>query len=481
MPDNTQGIKDEIVNNSGCDNSTELLAIVGTESNFKPTAVSYTGVQGIFQITHATWNAVHSQDGHPYSLNVTEQAQTACKLLGSLHAKYDDTDPKLTYLAYNAGEGTADEAKKLMKGGMTYDEATLQALKDHYPNNPTKWDEGLKYAYKVQSRMGQNNTVPNSPPTPTIDNSNGADLDRESSDFITLSNQDISNADFDSLTPDVVITEGLDEVAWFNDTALLTGNPRVRSFVTPVAFQLLLKEKGGFSLSNPATGEPIEVQLNASLKSFNISSKHIFHKQNTRTAFHITMWGMQPDLIEGQGSTGVFMNQFGLTDFLSTGEITDEIRDIVSKGFTHSAADSTSGVNIVNATADNPPELSNGMFRVAAQDAFVEFLSLFKNNGNVWFYNKNYNGYVEGRDPAGPAAWSPKVGGSNSQLAARNNDVMTKGYIAMKLKDTTYLGYFKSLSWTMDAKNPFQWNFNFVFQVERTLGFVFYPYDSGQQ
>ena len=37
------------------------------------------------------------------------------------------------------------------------------------------------------------------------------------------------------------------------------------------------------------------------------------------------------------------------------------------------------------------------------------------------------------------------------------------------------MGYFKSLSWNQDAANPFQWTFNFVFQVEKTLGYVFSP------
>lgn len=45
----------------------------------------------------------------------------------------------------------------------------------------------------------------------------------------------------------------------------------------------------------------------------------------------------------------------------------------------------------------------------------------------------------------------------------------------MNYRNNKYLGYFKSLSWTMDAEHPFQWKFNFTFQVERTLTAYFYP------
>ena len=45
----------------------------------------------------------------------------------------------------------------------------------------------------------------------------------------------------------------------------------------------------------------------------------------------------------------------------------------------------------------------------------------------------------------------------------------------MKFKGTTYLGYFKSLTWQMDADNPFQWTFSFTFQVEKTIGYIFSP------
>jgi hypothetical protein len=38
-----------------------------------------------------------------------------------------------------------------------------------------------------------------------------------------------------------------------------------------------------------------------------------------------------------------------------------------------------------------------------------------------------------------------------------------------------YLGYFKSLTWAMDAATPFAWAFNFVFQVEKTYSALYFP------
>ena len=48
-------------------------------------------------------------------------------------------------------------------------------------------------------------------------------------------------------------------------------------------------------------------------------------------------------------------------------------------------------------------------------------------------------------------------------------------YVAMKIRNNVYLGYFKSLSWTQDASKPFHWNFEFTFQVEKTVVSMYYP------
>jgi len=47
--------------------------------------------------------------------------------------------------------------------------------------------------------------------------------------------------------------------------------------------------------------------------------------------------------------------------------------------------------------------------------------------------------------------------------------------VVMQFRNFVYEGYFKSLTWTMDASNPFRWDFSFTFQVERTVGRDYIP------
>jgi hypothetical protein len=256
----------------------------------------------------------------------------------------------------------------------------------------------------------------------------------------------------------------LGNTAWYADTGLVTGNPRIRASVQPVSFVVYLDRNDPTQqLRNPATNQPVEIQLNTSMSSFEVASKHVYNRTPSRTGMHITLWGMEPDLISGQGTTGVFMNQFGITDFMSTAGLPDDALQLV-----------TSGLSTIQ-KANNPQET----FRVAAQDAFVELLKLFQMNGNVWFYSNSYaNGTALGligqTQQESPTAWSSKVGATSFQQHARNNDVMTRGYVAMKYRNNIYLGYFKSLSWTQDAEIPFQWKFSFTFQVEKTYTALYY-------
>jgi hypothetical protein len=243
------------------------------------------------------------------------------------------------------------------------------------------------------------------------------------------------------------------------------------------------------------------LQLNTSISQFEIQSKHVFNRQPSRTGIHVTLWGMQPDLITGSGSTGVFMNQFGLTDFFSVADVNDDIKTLVTSGFAHKFASNfsagsqqstgavlnfTSG-QITGGTASDPttqkyntiigkravnPQMA---FRVAAQDAFLEFLKLFQMNGSTWFFSQNYNGSYTGQSQQGPNAWSEALGASSFEQTARNNDVATRGFVAMRYRNNIYLGYFKSLTWTQDAEKPFSWDFNFVFQVEKTVSSLYWP------
>jgi len=329
--------------------------------------------------------------------------------------------------------------------------------------------------------------------------------------------------------------------AWYADTGLVTGNPRIRASAQPVSFTVFLdRNDPNQFLQNPYDLRPIEIQLNTSLAAFEIASKHVYNRTPSRTGMHITLWGMQPDLISGTGTTGVFMNQFGLTDFFSVANITDDVAQLVSSGFSHSFKQNFSpfdasvtttvsqqnraavrsqtgnltttaqqGFNLVNTVQQNSTgevfnsevigsdsvasqainnlELDNPSeaFRVAAQDCFMEFLKLFQMNGSVYYYAQDYAtdstgkganlGIISNQEQVSPTAWSFKTGASSFQQHSRNNDVMARGYVAMRYRNNVYLGYFKSLQWTQDAESPFQWKFSFTFQVERTYTALYFP------
>lgn len=338
-----------------------------------------------------------------------------------------------------------------------------------------------------------------------------------------------------SLEPILQVPDNtLSNKAWYADTGLITGNPSIRASVQPVRFMVYLDRNDPTNfLHNPSDNSMIEIQLNTSLSSFEIGSKHVYNRTPSRTGMHITLWGMEPDLISGQGTTGVFMNQFGITDYMSTAGLNQDVLTLLSTGFqktfepnfnpfqtntttvqpqkvnpgTKSEArnfttSQQAGFNILTTGDDqqstgqvfstaitgdqqtlntvagqaiarlhlqNPSEA----FRVAAQDAFIELLKLFQMNGNVWYHSKAYAsgtnlGTIGGTEQVSPTAWSTKTGATSFSQHSRNNDVMTRGYVAMNYRNNFYLGYFKSLSWTQDAENPFQWKFNFTFQVEKT-------------
>lgn len=292
---------------------------------------------------------------------------------------------------------------------------------------------------------------------------------------------------------------------WFNDNGLVTGNPAIRKRVQSVSFVIYLDQQMGQLLRVPdssgiPSGAPIELQLNTSLTTFSITSRHVYNRQPSRTGQHITFWGMQPDLITGSGTTGVMMNQFGLTDFFSVANISPDVEQLITNGFSHIFRQNVSGINTATATGEvfnfnasqtgtNVPAETNSIasqainnlelnkpteaLRVAAQDCFIEFLKLFQMNGNRWYYTPNYSGSTTGQDQMAPNAFSPQTGITSFMQHQRNNDVMTRGYVAMKYRNTVYLGYFKTLNWTQDAESPFQWKFEFSFQVERTYSALY--------
>jgi hypothetical protein len=435
--------------------STPLPALTNQELQQLAYNAGFTGSA----VTTAAAIAKAESSGIPNAYNAADPGGSVglMQINGAAHPNYDQNallDPQTNM---NAAFATYTAARNSFGPWSTYGSGAYQ-----------------QYLASNQSNPGSTLSAP-------TNQSLGGDVGAVPSDFVPLHNLTVPPAAQQALTPGIVITTNLDATPWYQDTTLVTGNKRIRSFVTPVSFVLILKNKNGVALCNQSTadgtahGQPIQVQLNASIRNFQKTSKHVYNKQQGRTGWHVTMWGMQADLIEGQCTTGVFMNQLGLTDFLSTAQVSTDLVAVLNKGFWALETDSAGDVQVENAEGNQMFSGSTSSFRVAAQDAFVELLSLFKNNGNIWFRTDNNTGSLSGDQMSGVSAWSPTLGISSQQGHSRNNDVFARGAIAMTLKDSTYLGYFKSLQWTQDAKDPFQWHFSFVFQVERTITLLELP------
>lgn len=404
-------------------------------------------------------------------------------------------------------------------------------------DNPTGWADTVakaagttptsNFAQVAQGVVDPTQTPPvdQTDPTnqiPPANTSSMANSDLDAVNFVPVSGRDISDADVDALSPNYVLTDnngmpsGLDGPAWYMDDELVTGHEHLDAAVSaPITFEIMLPggvDSNSNNYMTDSNGNTVVIELNVSARSLNLQEKHIFHRTPSRTGIHLTFWGMQPDIIVGEGSTGGFFNQFGLSSFMSTANFDSTLRTqilaILSQSqkqlppAEYTVQDSTG--EIFEAEPPNTPNdlqmaqqgLTMEALRVAAQDAFQEFLMLFKQNGVVYFHPNTYPGFqstTPGSTTAtagsttpnsqsinlqqqSPTAWSPQNGTSSFQGNARNNDVMARGHVVMKFKNSMYQGYFKSLSWTQDAEKPFQWTFNFTFQVERTISLVSFPF-----
>lgn len=282
----------------------------------------------------------------------------------------------------------------------------------------------------------------------------------------------IEASSFNTLNPvlnELVIEKDLlNTQPWYSNKNLVTGNPHIKQINTPVTFSINLQEfdsSTALYATKNTNGEntPLELRLNCSLSRFNLNMKHIINKTNTRTGFHLTFWGMEADVITGSGSTGAFMNQWGLTSLMS----------LANKNI---GLDLKQALGITGSYSYN-----EDMFRVAAQDAFIELLSLFRNNGLTRYGNPlspKTDSDPPNREKLDPSVYSETYGDSTYSRNANKNDIMVKGNVDFHYKSNLYQGYFKSLSWIMDSDNPFQWQFDFVFQVQKTFSQIYYPIPS---
>lgn len=480
----------------------------GQNPNIPP--VGPAGEVGIMQLTPPALETVNQQFGTTYTsadmADPNASALAAAQYVSILAKTYGgNTDAAIA--AYNAGPGNVN---KVISQFGTVTPQTLAA--SGLPHSAT-------YLQNAQNTLGNANNLAPGQAVPQSDNAAihhnpFGDPLADPIKAMPLPVLNVSKEQLAAIAPPLITDQdGLDVQPWYQDTNILTGNPRLHKLGFPQGFPIvfevfmeqnnpnsLLSRKNSSVGSNSLIGSlipssPITIPLNCSLTNFKVSSRHVVNKVPTRTGFHLTMWGMGADIIEGSGSTGVFMNQFGLTDFLSVAGTNAEAVAAVLAGFSHTSvvpaadpvlspeqqavqAQDIAQSGVATNLADVEP------FRVAAEDAFIEFLSLFKMNGTTWLHASGYD-FDTSNQASGTqnnpnqtdalAVYSPDVGATDIEIKAKNNDVYKRGYVVMKFRNSQYLGFFKSLSWMMDAEAPFQWKFNFVFQVERTLSLIYYP------
>jgi hypothetical protein len=489
-----------------------LTALANNESSYGSQSGAANGfmqmtggaIAQVNQVFHTNYTAADMADP---ATNATAAAQYVQYLANNNGGDYNSA-----ITAYGPGGQAAVNAAAAF--GPVSPDTLAQA--GYGPDGPNFNASG--YLQKAQNSMGNSGLAPGSPTPQTnsaaINNPvNPNDPNPDVVDFSPLPYQNLTKEQIDSIAPPLVNYNGLTNVQpWYEDTNLLTGNPRLhKQGGFPITFEVYMDQMSANSLltTQQNGGRPVTIPLNCSLERFKVSSRHIINKEPTRTGFHLTMWGMAADVIEGSGSTGLMINQFGVTDFFSLAGTTSEATNAVLNAFTHSP----SGVDVaeVGLPTGNPiqpatpltaevanlnaiqvagggnlqPLSSSEPFRIAAEDAFVELLSLFKMNGTTYLQPSGYpfdsdnnnlpNISNNANNTSALAVYSSGVGATDFEIKARSNDVYKRGYVNMKFRNSQYLGFFKSLSWTLDAEKPYQWKFSFVFQVERTLSLVYYP------
>jgi hypothetical protein len=512
-----------------------LTGICQNESSYgqnaKLPAVGPAGEVGIMQMTPGALDTVNSQFGTTYTpadmndpnIAALASAQYVSYLTNYYQGKTSDPT-SAAVAAYNAGQGNVDNVIATY-GVVT--PATMAA----YSTSTGHATGTSSYLQNVDNTVGSSGNLAPGQATPQNNaaaisgNPINGDPMPSPIPFSPLPQLDISDEQLATISPVLVPDQaGLSSLPWYSDTNLLTGNPRLHKMGFPqgfpLVFEVYMDQTNPNSLLTTASGSgstsvvgtlapPVMIPLNCSVTNFKLSSKHIVNKQPTRTGFHVTLWGMTADVIEGSGSTGLFMNQYGVTDFLSLAGTNSDAVQAVLAAYTNTQ----SGVDLEQvylptgnpaqpatpltqeAANYNAEQIATGStyvpqnyvepFRIAAEDAFQEFLALFKMNGVTWLHPSGYsfdsdnnnaqNTSNNANQTQALAVYATGVGASDFAIKARNNDVYKRGFVLMKFRNSQYLGFFKSLSWAMDAEKPYQWRFSFVFQVERTLSLVYYP------
>lgn len=247
-----------------------------------------------------------------------------------------------------------------------------------------------------------------------------------------------------------VIDDGLDETPWWALENAVTGNPALQRIPPAISFRLVLDSGTGSVLSDK-DGAPLEIRLVTGVKTFSTGSTQSNSVHPTATALLLNVWEGKPDMITVTGTTGVFMNQGGLTSLMSHKGSPLLLRMLLRNSTYNGIGGDWSGENDVK-----------NRFRVAAQDAFIELLSLFKHNGTHRFTPMQQRTVQSARNEA---AWSAAAGLTGYQMRSRAGDVLGAGYVEMVYKGRVMRGMFKTFEWTANAESPYRWDFSFTFRV----------------
>ena len=108
-----------------------MYATIQAESGGRENVINSEGkYEGVSQIQQRTWAHVHRNDNEAYSIDPRAQIKTQAMLYAEIQSNLGTKDPRLLYLGYARGEGTARTAQTYMSQGMSLAEAMQRSILD---------------------------------------------------------------------------------------------------------------------------------------------------------------------------------------------------------------------------------------------------------------------------------------------------------------------------------------------------------------
>ena len=253
------------------------------------------------------------------------------------------------------------------------------------------------------------------------------------------------------IVPTLVDFTDLDNVPWWKVEGAIVGNPNLQKVDDAITFAIQLDQNalGNLKVRPDNNAPDLLIRLNVGVSSLSTGAAHQNSVQPTGSGLLLTLWDSKLDMISAQGTTGVFMNQFGLTALMSSRGSAEALGfgDLMQSVYDQSPKTLAAKTNAVN------------KFRVAAQDAFIELMALFKNNG------LQRQIPMPKSEADNDLAWVQATGLTGYQMRARVGDVMKAGYVVMNYKGRILRGRFKSFEWSANAESPYRWDYSFTFRV----------------